>query len=90
MVYYNENFQEGFFLENYLPYSEYKEEFEEWKKEKGSADSRTLASNSERSGAVSGNSSSKGLFHESSEHLSHSPLASQEDVAKLLKILKRH
>ena len=33
MVYYNENFQEGFFLENYLPYSEYKEEFEEWKKD---------------------------------------------------------
>jgi hypothetical protein len=32
-VYYNENFQEGFFLENYLPNSEYKEEFEEWKKD---------------------------------------------------------
>jgi hypothetical protein len=42
-----------------------------------------MPSNSEGSGAVSGNSSSNGLLHESSEHLSHSPLASQEDVAKI-------
>ena len=62
--------------------------FEEWKKEKGSADSRTSASNSERSGAISGNSSSNGLLHESSGHLSRYSLASQEDIAKLLKILK--
>lgn len=52
--------------------------FEEWKKE-----NKTSAS--ERSGAVPGNSSSDGLLNESSEHLSHNALASQEDVAKLKK-----
>ena len=31
--YYDENFQESFFLEGYLPFSEYKQAFEEWKKE---------------------------------------------------------
>lgn len=40
--------------------------------------------NSERSGAVSGNSSSIRLLQESSEHLSHNPLASHEDAAKVL------
>ena len=41
------------------------------------------APNSERSGAVSGNSSSIRLLQESSEHLSHNTLASQEDGAKV-------
>ena len=56
---------------------------EEWKKEKGPADNRALPSNSERSGAVSGNSSAKGLLQESNEHLSRYALTSQEDIAKV-------
>jgi hypothetical protein len=43
------------------------------------------ASFSDRSDAVSDNSSSKGLLNGGSAHLSHSTLAPQEDVAKLLK-----
>ena len=41
------------------------------------------SSTSERSGAVPGNSSSGGLLNESSEHLSHNALASQEDVVNI-------
>ena len=38
---------------------------------------------SERSGAVSGNSSSDGLLEKSNEHLSRYPLTTNQDIAKL-------
>ena len=38
---------------------------------------------SERSGAVSGNSSSDGLLEKSNEHLSRYPLTTNQDTAKL-------